>query len=240
MGAEQATRLSLDGFALREATRDDIPVMAALHRAEPVHWVRPPRTWQRAFDCHFVMNRLSEFFLIENDGDVWGYFIMAIPGPRDRSPWVSEFAGDRRLLLAAFGEAMRQRNVGAVRWHVGAWDTFGLCVAKDAGLESHPSHTSGTHLIVNFPQFGERMRPYLSEFIGSETADALRFTSDGDACTVSLDGETFVLPNRGCAAHFLFGTREERPTPPPSDGRLAEVYAKAFPIPALWYGINYI
>jgi hypothetical protein len=45
-----------------------------------------------------------------------------------------------------------------------------------------------------------------------------------------------ALPDRGCLAHFLFGTREDRRTAAPLSGPLAD----AFPLPTLWYGVNYV
>jgi predicted N-acetyltransferase YhbS len=237
---EIAETVPSDGTTIRVATCDDIPTLGALHRAEPVHWIRPPETWKRAFDCSFVMNRLSEFVIVERNGQPWGYFILARPERHDASPWVSELAGDRRLLLSGLAAAIRQRDVAALRWHVPGWDRLGQQTVAELELPLRPSQTSGTYLITNFAQLGERLRPYLSEFVGDATANAIGFQSDGDAASVELGDERFRLPNRGCAAHFLFGTLEERPTPAPSGGRLADVYRAAFPVPALWYGVNYV
>lgn len=240
LSRETAEEIPTEGVTLRLATREDIPVFGVLHRAEPIHWVRSIETWERAFACGFVMNRPSEFFLVERNGIAWGYFILARPERTDRSPWVSEFAGDRRFILAGLASLVRKKELAAVTCHVSGWDRWGQQTFQEAGLSFRSTPTSGTYLVVNFVQLAERIRPYLSEIVGEATANSLQFESDGDAADIWLGEERFHLPNRGCVAHFLFGTLEERPTPPPSEGRLAEIYRAAFPIPALWYGINYV
>jgi predicted N-acetyltransferase YhbS len=236
--AQVAERLA-EEVTLRQATSEDIPTLSALHRAEPLHWVRPPETWERALACGWVMNRPCEFWIVERDGLAWGYLILQKSGERE-TPWVSEFAGDRRLLLAAFARLVAQKGLATLRWYLSGADRLGLGLARSAGLPLREAHTSGTYLIVNFPQLMERLRPYIAQFAGDRTARALRFDCEEDAHVVTLDSERFVLPNQGCAAHYVFGTREERATPPPDAGRLGEVYRAAFPIPALWYGVNYV
>ena len=119
-------------------------------------------------------------------------------------------------------------------------DRAGRIVNAQASLTESPATTVGTCVMINFPQLMERLRPYFVERVGEEIGNALRFAEIRDRYTMALGEEVFAIPSRGCATHFVFGTMEERPTPPPSEGILAEVYKKAFPIPALYYGINYV
>jgi len=236
---DAAQGIPADGFSLRRATLGDIDLLGAMHRAEPVHWFRPPDTWQRSLDCGWVMNRLSNFWIVERAHAAYAYFVLAEPGTRDASPWVSEYAGDRRALFSAFGIIVRERELASVRWFIPGWSRMWAAIVGEYGLEMRSSHTSGTYLIVNFAQLAERMKPYLSEFLGTQTTARLSFR-DGASPVVALGGERFTLRDKGCAAHFLFGTLEERRTPAPSEGELGSAYARAFPLPALWYGLNYV
>ena len=89
--------------------------------------------------------------------------------------------------------------------------------------------------MLNAPQLVDRVRPLLREYLGAE-ADTLAVGEAGAGFRAQAGAATHDMPNRGCLAHFLFGTREARPTSAPSTGPLAE----AFPLPTLWYGVNYV
>ncbi|GIX06990.1 MAG: hypothetical protein KatS3mg115_1393 [Candidatus Poribacteria bacterium] len=57
---------------------------------------------------------------------------------------------------------------------------------------------------------------------------------------IRLGEEAYSLPDRGAVAHLLFGTREPSNLPPLPEGRLGELLRAALPVPALWYGVNYV
>ena len=95
-------------------------------------------------------------------------------------------------------------------------------------------------LVIHFVQFMERMRPYFEEVLG-EAAKGLVFEEQGDEMIFRYGGDRVVAENRGMAAEIIFGTLEDAEVPLLDSGGLAgEVLRKVFPIPGLWYGVNYV
>ncbi|MAF10825.1 hypothetical protein CMK11_10265 [Candidatus Poribacteria bacterium] len=234
LSGEALAALDHSDLTLREATVADIPTLRALHHGEPLHWKRDPDTWRRAMECGWVMNRKSRFVIVEAYGEAAGYVIVQDISDGETWPQVSEYAGDRARMLRALAAYAADTEAPGMRWHVSGHDAFGLAVARAAGARWPESTTSGTYVVLDLPQLLGRMRPYLTEYLGG--ADALRVEPIGDGYRFDLDGATHHVPDIGCAAHFVFGTREDRPTAAPTSGPLAD----AFPIPALFYGLNYV
>ncbi len=87
----------------------------------------------------------------------------------------------------------------------------------------------------------ERMRPYFTEVVGEASARGLVFEQRGDQMIFRYGGEAVVAENQGKAAEIIFGThggKEARPLK--EGGKAGEVLAEIFPIPALWYGLNFV
>jgi len=225
---------SSDTVSLRDATAADIPTLRALHHREPVHWKRDPDTWRRALSCGWVMNRESRFIVVEAHGAAAGYFIAPKAVGEGDLLQVSEYAGDRGSLLAGFARHVNVRAAG-VRWHIPGADEYDRALAAARGATVSESMTSGTYIVLNAAQLVERVRPLLAEYVGT-VADTVSIEERGGGYRVRAASGTHDLPDRGSVAHFLFGTREDRPTPAPPSGPLAD----AFPLPTLWYGVNYV
>jgi predicted N-acetyltransferase YhbS len=220
---------------LRDATEADIPTLRALHHGEPIHWKRDPDTWRRALECGWVMNRKSRFVIVEAHGADAAYFIAPEGGEPVNSIQISEYAGDRQVLLAAFAQHAAAVAAPAVQWSISSHDAYGKALAVASGAEVRGSTPSGTYIVLDPAQLVDRMRPFIREYVGS-VADEITVQTVGEGYRVAAGASEHALPDRGCAAHFLFGTREDRATPAPASGPLAD----AFPFPALWYGVNYV
>jgi hypothetical protein len=85
------------------------------------------------------------------------------------------------------------------------------------------------------------MRRHFAEIVGSGEAEGMVFHEKGNECHFHYGGDCIVAENRGQAIELIFGTLDDR-----EEGILAgrgkaeEVFRELFPIPALWYGINYL
>jgi hypothetical protein len=86
-----------------------------------------------------------------------------------------------------------------------------------------------------------RMRPYFAERVGETEAQSLVFHERGDEYNFCYGGDRVVAGDRGLATQLIFGTpnRSEEPLLA-SGGRAGEILREIFPIPALWYGLNYV
>ncbi|HNT35568.1 MAG TPA: hypothetical protein PKH07_11275, partial [bacterium] len=104
---------------------------------------------------------------------------------------------------------------------------------ESVGLSLEPQPNVGTLLVLNMKQLMERLRPYFETRVGIQCAKAIVVKElDGDVF-VFTDGQDELrvqgLQNLG---DFVFGVSRERVA--------GSVWSKVFPVPGLWYGLNYI
>lgn len=236
-----ANRFDSRGYSLKFCNKDDIPAISRLYRAEPVRFIRTCETYERAFDCNFVMNRPSDFILIKKNDSTRAYLVIQRPGDGDKSTRIAEYAGERSSVLSSLSLVLDHYKLDGLRTHVYDSDTImqDLLLEKDAELQV--DHASGTVLIINFSQFMNRMRPYFENIIGTEETNKLQFLEFNGTYRIVYQDDQVVIPNRGELAHILFGTQEEMSDDRFENGRKASLLLEqALPIPALWYGINYV
>ncbi len=240
ISAERAGDFDDDGVELVAASRDDVPAMASVYREEPVRWMRPPSDYSHAFNG-FVMNRPALVFKVCEAGMMRGYMIVQEPREGDDRIPVQEAAGDRRCLTGALGKLIRTLDLQAIGLHVMGCDRLFHECLQSRGITGAPANSSGTVTLINFVQFMERMRPYFAEVIGESEARSLVFREDGDEMTFTYGGDQVVAPDQGAAVQLIFGTLEgAEEALLKSGGRAGEILAEVFPIPALWYGVNYL
>lgn len=240
VSAEKAGEFDDDGVELLAATADDVPAMASVYREEHVRWMRPPSDYAHAFDG-FVMNRRTQVFKVCEAGIMRGYLMVQHPSAMGDSISVQEASGNRRCLTGALGKIIRELDLRSLNVHVMGCDRWFQDCLQSRGLTGTPANASGTVTLINFEQFMERMRPYFAEVIGETEAQSLVFRQQGDEMIFSYGGDQVVAPDQGAAIQLIFGTLEgAEEALLKSGGRAGEVLAEVFPIPALWYGVNYL
>jgi hypothetical protein len=159
---------------------------------------------------------------------------------------VVEFGGDRAALAGALPRLLAHYGAGRLTLHVQGYDALlrGLLTAGGAAGEAAPA--SGTLRVLNFPQLLERCRPYLAERIGASAAGALEFSADGPpggaggGFTIRSGGDAVRLPDLASLAVYLFGAPDLTDVTAQGSADLAATLAQALPLPALWYGLNYV
>ena len=220
-------------------TEEELPLVWNCYRAEPVRFVRSPEDYYRALQSVRVMDRPSDFLVVREGGDFRGYLIAPRPDV-EGEPQVAEFAGDRHAILAALPQVLRRCGRNSLGFTALRHDALMRSLCAQAGLQGTPRTTPGTITLVNFPQFMERMRPFLMETLGRRDAARLRFRQKAERCLFAFDEEE-VSTDRAEAVRLLFGAPEGLP---PSVGNLntplGETLRAVLPLPTLWYGINYV
>ena len=243
------------GFALTPVGPERIDALQALYQREPVRFLRPRADWEMAFDCRVVMNTASDFWALSDGAAILAYLIVHQPDRVRR--WrpdepaqvrVVEFAGERTLVAAALPRLLAHYGAGSLTLHVQGSDPALRALLTAGGLSGAPDSASGTLRVINFPQLMDRCRPYLAERIGAAAAGGLVFEADappgsaGGGFTVRRGAESVRLPDLAALAVYLFGAPETTAAPAAPEGSvdLAATLAQALPLPALWYGINYV
>jgi GNAT superfamily N-acetyltransferase len=241
------------GFTLVPLTAHDIPALGAIHEREAVRFVRPRDDWERAFDCGIVMNTPSDFWGVSDGSGTVAYVIVHRPDRvRNRKDGdvlfvrVVEHAGSRDAVAHALSALIDQYGAGRAEVHVGGHDADLVRVLRHAGLQGVPEPSSGTIRVIDFPGLMEKVRPLIAGRIGHDSASRLVFEADeraGNArggFTIGDGSRTIRLADHAALGPWLFGDPGDTHPEPDGDRSLAAELAPALPLPALWYGVNYV
>jgi GNAT superfamily N-acetyltransferase len=230
-----------DGVEISLATEADLPVLSDLYRREPVRWIRPPSDFRNALGGK-VLNRPSVIHVLKVNGIASAYVIVRDEKKEEADEGqVLEMAGDRGVLAGSFGKLIGMYGSTSLSLHVMGSDGLLQGILKERGAASTPTAASGTVTLIHFEQFMDRMRPYFTEVVGEDIARGLVFEQVGDQRVFRLGRDVVVADNQGQAVELIFGTHEgveERLLG--GGGKAGEVLREVFPIPALWYGLNFV
>lgn len=220
----------LPGIELDAFHREDIPACAALYAQRPARFIRPLEDWINLLTHARADAREVITILVRRHGVICGYFVV----PETTVETVTdaiEFAGDPVAVMAALGPLMDNRGFQEFFLRLQQSDTVLRELFQRDGVSLERDKTGGTLLILNFAQLTARLRPAIESRLDVHTAKQIVLTEKNDVFHFqSPDAD--ITTDRPGAARLLFGHPEETPCP----GTLGAV----FPLPTLWYGINYI
>lgn len=236
---EQPFAPTKDNVTVEPMRDDELPLVMECYRHEPVRFLRPLDDYRYALQCGFVMNRPSDFLVIRQHGEFRGYVIVQHPRD-DKRAMLAEFAGDRHAILAALPLIAERYDLNELRWQVLQHDALFRSLCEQAGLRPTPVHAYYTLKIINFLQLMERMRPRWEELLGWRDAAKLSFWQDGERYGFRF-GDDELITDRDTATRIVFGTVSgEEAQAIEGHGKLTDVLKAIFPLPCLWYGINYV
>lgn len=210
-----------------------------IYESEPVRYFRPLEEWQRFLRDGASTHHRAELWVIHRGSDIVAYYAL-LPRKADGTAAFEEYAGDRTALVGALEALMKQQDLNAVNIHVQSHDHVMRSLMVAAQIQPRDAHASGTQLVLNFPQFMERLRPLMEERVGTAEANRLSFREYNGTFVFAYDGDTVISTTRGGVAQVVWGTREEREWQWANEGRGKEVLSWVFPVPALWYGFSYV
>lgn len=217
---------------------EELALVQDCYRQEPVRYIRPVEDYRYALQSGWVMNRVGDFLVIREGGVFRAYVI--VQRPRDsKKVFIAEFAGDRHTLLAALPQIAQRYGAEQVQWQVLRHDTLFRSLCEAAGLSGTPVNTPGTVKLINFSQLMERLRPYWEERLGR--VEAAKFSAwQREEQYGFRFGEAEFVTDRDTATRLLFGTVDGAEKEAIAQSALADVLKAVFPLPCLWYGINYV
>jgi predicted N-acetyltransferase YhbS len=225
-----AEALAMLDVALAPLRESDLPMCVAAYARKATRFIRPAEDWAWFLQSRSCMCRDTTFTLVR-DGDAAGAYL-AWSKDEDGCIRVMEFGGESAVAAAALAPLMDSQDATSLEIHLQCEDSYlseKLCAA---GAHLKPVHAPGTLLLLNFPRLMERLRPYFEARAGRDAAKCLSFREHNDVFTFRMGQEERVIEGRTGAAELIFGCREgTRP-----EGALGDL----FPVPALYYGLNYI
>jgi len=220
----------------------DLATVIALHQREPIRYLRPRDDWCAMLACENLMNQPADLWLVEEQGTTVAYVATQRPSESavDRPIRAYEFAGDRRAVVEALPALAR---------HYGAAEIELVCQPEEGAIVAEARRRlwrtgwrpfPGTLGVIDAPTFLAAIRPYLEEQLGRDLA-GLEIEPLPEGAIFRRAGAEYRLETRGALTALLFGgeTDEARaiaPAPEP----VAEALNRAFPMPLLWYGYNYV
>jgi hypothetical protein len=215
-------------IALVPFKKTGLPLWAAAYQSRAAHFMRPPDDWLNM--ARISMNDRLCFLGVMRNGAFRGYIIATKPDGNGEGN-VREFAGNPDDIAAALKPLGQLLGHRSIELRLQSADIALKQLLQEMGATLKVSTTSGTLLLINFPQLMERLRPFFETKIGSEAAKQLAFKQSGDQCIFTF-GHSRIRASRAEAARLIFGhPKEEAP---------AGIWRRIFPVPTLWYGINYV
>jgi len=219
---------------VREWTPADVPFLCALHRREPVRFVRDEQKTRAALSTGKVHARAGRTWVVLVNERVCAFIVASLPVRVEdgKRLAVREMAGSRAAILAAMPAVLRQAGLTEAELDAPASDNELRVLAEANGLRSRPMGFHGTVRIIDVAGTLAALKGWIDE-----RADGARLVIEpGVQTRFSLDGESMTVSTEDLAA-LVFGSIE-RPAPAAPAG-LAKVMERIFPVPLPCYGLSY-
>ncbi len=232
------------GVSVSPAVAGDAPALAAIHRAEPVRFVRAPAEWADIVSGRWCMNRAARLYAIRRSGELVAYAAVRLPGRDDASEGamlLGEFAGCRRSIVEALPALAAAGGLASLTVHAASWDSALGAELAARGLEAQAvPGIGGTVKLVNLPQLLGRAANLMVERCGARAAKLSAKELGSGRLALCLDAECLELAEAD-AARVVFGTpgRTEKALLE-GRGESGRLLGAALPLELPWYGYNYI
>jgi predicted N-acetyltransferase YhbS len=229
--AETAEALSLPDLRVDPVRTDDLEACKALYNTKPTRFVRPDDDWEWFFAEPDVDGRPTAWSVVRRRGAVCAYLLHGA-SLEPNLYRVVEWAGDASSIAAALKPLRDASGAARVRVHLQRGDDVLVGLLEAAGAEMTLSPSWGTFLLIDFEGFMRKLRPLFEARLGIRAAARLSFERNGERFRFQLGSEVHEAEGLTQTTRLIFGHPEENP---PTDflGRL-------FPVPALWYGSNFV
>jgi len=234
IGPDTASALYLDGFVLEPFSDRDLSTCVDLSRTKPAHFLRTLQDWQAYTHSGFCMCREVEILLVRRRQTPLAYCVVSRDIAAKRIDLL-EFAGDAVALAVALPSLMSRYEVSRVGMHLQTHDVALQSLLAEAGASLEPVMTSGTYLLLDVERLLARMQPFFETRVGYQAGRTLRVRHEGERFHFSMNGDVcdeILTDGKAEAAELIFGSWKRDV----GSGLLGQ----AFPIPSLWYGLNYV
>ncbi|MGQ9524064.1 MAG: GNAT family N-acetyltransferase [Armatimonadota bacterium] len=208
------------------------PILAGLYQREPVRFRRSMDDWRALLGARMLMNRPADFFTAEQDGVPTAYVCVQRPG-RDGIPAIREYAGSRCAVRLMLPWICRRYSADAVDLTLMPGDLDMFHILQAESLTVRPQSFDGTVCLIDPPVFFGALTGLVSERVWDL---GLAVSWQGEEAVFTLGAESLVW--RGLAeitARVFEGIpADAQPSP------LITALRSVFPVPLLWYGLNYV
>ena len=221
---------------VRRVQPDEWPLLAPIHQAEPVRFVRDVQFFSKL--VFWWDSQYPQIWAVESDGRPVAYASLILVWGKESETQrrvAAEYAGSRAALMDALPALFEAADLQLISLEVLGHDAELLHLLRRRGISPTLGTLSGTHRILDLPGLMRRLRPYLAARLPRPEMRRLRFDQSGDQCIVSYGDERIQCTLSEAAPLVLGG-----PGAPEVTGELERVLSAIFPIPFPTPGFNYI
>jgi len=236
-----ATGIDTRPFALRSFAEKDLTALERLYNREPARFRRPTAQWPGLMAGRLARKHPDQFFIVAREEQDVAWFDIQTHDNMTVSLW--DYAGDRAAVLAGLAmflaEARANSLSATVLWH----DEGLLAPLRALGLSCETGHHLGhTIKLLDFAGFMRKMTTALREKTGAQLWDSMSFDSRGHGAAIVGEGEQLVIADSRLVAKLVFGSADggESGLIASAPARIAEFVKRAFPIPLVRPGLNYV
>jgi hypothetical protein len=223
--------LAESSVSLRPFTHADLSVYAVAYGRKTAHFIRASEDWESILRTRGIVLGEQQMWTVLRDGLVCAYIVSVGPN-KDGKLWILEFAGDEAAIGGCARTLLEKTKSSWTEYHLQRDDEILRERFAQAGAKLEPVSSLGTLLLIDFPRLMERLYPLLEGAATQAGFTGICFAEDNGAFVFECGGQSETVTSRIEAAQRIFG----HPDLPPWDGPLGRL----FPVPSLWYGLNYI
>ena len=228
---ETVDSMAGNGLEVSEYEAKDCEDCSMGYAGKYARFIRTLEDWQHFEQSRFAMNGRTRLGVVRKQGVFVGYLALSEPNVEGTSQLV-EFAGDEGLLVSAMKSVMEEFGAKAVNVHLQGSDVIFRSLLEQAGVSFQEQPNVGTLVLINFPQLMERLEPWFHQRIGIQSSRNLSFRQQGEDFVFSYGTKEHVFEGKQQAAECVFGNSKIR--------QFGEPWSMVFPVPGLWYGLNYV
>ncbi len=237
-------------YELRPWRPDDVPALLAMHRAEPVRFVRPPGDFATLLRLEAIMSSpgATEVVCRRRGGEPVAYVAYHSEATQDQEEGrdaliAVELGGARWAAAAGLAALLARDAVRRVAARAPACDAEMAELARAFGWPSSPAGFHGTVGVIDPQRFWAACAPVFAERLGPELATRLALSAEGEEVGIILGAEELRLGGMSEFTELAFlpaHRRAEAGPDLPAGSELAGALGALFPLPLVDYGLNYI
>ncbi len=227
---------SQKGYSLRKVQFDDLPAIGRLWETLPVRYLLPLEDWQALFECQFVMDKPSEWWMVMDGDEAVGFGIVH---PKDQELLLLDWVGRSDALNTAGAFWFQHYGIQTLTYTV----CPNVSIPKSWLSQRQPIRAfDGTVLVIEARRFLQRARAFLAQRIGEEMLTRLQIDAQEQSVRFRFGDEQVTFEHGGEVTLLFFGhpTVDILSTKLAEGSKLRAVLRRMFPIPLVWYGIGYV
>jgi GNAT superfamily N-acetyltransferase len=237
-------------FELRTYLAEDTPEIYALYNQEPVRFYRSYEEFATLLKAGLLpFYWTNKLYVVKTNGHTVSYFFLGLAHEQPLWGEISEFAGDRSALSAAFNLVCQQEGLDHLVVRCASNDP--LCAYLEHVSEESQRGKSadqvGTVKIINFTGLMKSLRSYFLQYVPRKTLNAIRWAETEGRFYLSCDGETVEIGDLTSLTQLIFGfspghsLSENMTVFLARHPQAGELIHAAFPVPLPWAGnLNFI